>query len=309
MADPPEITVVTWNLFHGHDGARLGPTLGSIVGRRPVDDGHHIHLNRTWIDAMGRVIRDQRPTVAALQEVPPQAVERLAEVTGMREVHSVMHPVIGPLRLRGWLADRNPDLWRTHEGTSNVILAHPDWVPIERWTIRHNPPLFAWRAGRRLRVGCREQIHWMLEPRRLIGVRLRHRDGRNMTAVSLHCHNSLVWDVIAAEMHRVLPQLVQHLRRNEPTLLAGDLNSAGSHHPAIRAIVAAGFTEQTTDDLVLDHIFSRNLTPVVPPTTLGREVLSLPWGTGAARRTVLLSDHDIVRAVYRIRDSGESDRS
>ena len=299
MHGHPDITVLTWNLFHGQDGARLGPTAGSIFRRTPVDDGERVHLNRKWIDEMADVIRDQAPTIAALQEVPPQAAARLAERTGMRMTRSVMRPLIGPLRLRGWLADGNPDLWRTHEGTSNVVLSHPDWTPIGTWTIRHNPPLFVLREGRRLRPGCRERVHWLLEPRRMIGVRLRHRDGRTLTAVSLHCHNSLVWDVIATEVRRIIPLIERHLTPGEPVVVAGDLNSAGSRHPVLRAFLDAGFAEPTLDDLVLDHILSRNLEVVEPPAALGESVRLVHGTVDGARRAVLLSDHDPVRAIYR----------
>ncbi len=300
MTDPADITVLSWNIFHGQDGGRLGPTLGSVLRRTPIDDGTLVHENRKWIDEMAAVIRSLRPTVVALQEVPPQAVGRLARKAGMRAVRSVMRPVVGPLALRGWLADRNPDLWRTHEGTSNVVLCHPDWTPTTVWTIRHNPPLFALRQGWRLRLGCRERAHWVAEPRRLVGTRLRHPDGRILTAMSLHCHNSLVWDAIAAEVTRILPLIERNLEPGEPVVLAGDMNSAGSHHPAIAAVLGSGFDESTVDDLVLDHIFHRGLHVVSPPVALDASVRSLtvPFGDGA--RTVRLSDHDIVRGVYRI---------
>ncbi len=299
MPETSDITVLVWNVFHGQDGARLGPTLGSIVRRRPLVSDTHVHLNRKWTDEMCAVIRAQEPTVVALQEVSPQAVGRIAEQTGMHAVRSVMRPVIGPLRVRGWLADRNPDLWRTHEGTSNVVLAHPDWTPTETWTLRHNPPLFTIREGHRLRLDCKERLHWMMEPRRLVGTRLRHTDGRTLSVISLHCHNSLVWDAIATEVVRILPTIEDHLRPDEPALLAGDLNSAGSHHPAIAAILAAGFEEPTVDDLVLDHIFHRNLEVVSPPAALDPSVRQIRGAIDGVERAVLLSDHDVVRGVYR----------
>lgn len=309
MTDARHITVLTWNLFHGQNGTGLGPTRRSTFLRRPIDDGTRLHENRKYIDEMAAVIRSLDPTIVALQEVPPQAVGRLAEETGMRAVRSVMHPVIGPIALRGWLADRNPDLWRTHEGTSNVILCHRDWMPETVWTIRHNPPHFAIREGHRLRLGCRERVHWVLEPRRLVGTRLRHqRDGRSITAISLHCHNSLVWDVIGTEMARVMPLVERHLTPDEPVIMAGDMNSAGSHHPAIATVLHAGFTESTVDDLVLDHIFQRGLTEVTPPTTLDMSARTVTVPFQGGERTVVLSDHNIVRAVYTIHPSSTSIR-
>lgn len=300
------ISVITWNLFHGQDGSRLGPTLGSTLRRRTLDNGFAIHRNRKWVDEMGEVIRAQAPTFAALQEVSPQAVDRLARVTGMTPVRSLMRPLVGPLRLRGWLADRNPDLWRTHEGTANVVLAAQGWTPMaaDTWTLRHNPPLFAMRHGHRLRIGWCERIHWITEPRRLVCGRFRRDDGRTATVVSIHCHNSLVWDVIGAEVARVLPQILGRVAPDEPLIVAGDFNAAGRRHPAIAAMLDAGFAEASVDDLVLDHVFVRNLEVLKPPHTLPTATRSLTVAFGDRTRTVLLSDHEIVRAELRLPGRG-----
>ena len=296
-----DMRVLTWNIFHGQDGARLRPGLGTIVGKRPVDDGTFIHLNRKWVDEMADVIVAQAPTFIALQEVSPQAVDRLAERTGMQAVRGLMRPLIGPTRLRGWLADHNPDLWRTHEGTSNVILASREWTIADAWTIRHNPPLFAFRQGRRLRINARERIHWILEPRRLVGARFtRNTDGAAVTVVSLHCHNSLVWDVIGAEMQRVMPRIIRRTPEHEPLIMAGDFNAAGAHHPALMAVMRAGLTESTLDQLFIDHIFQRGLQEIAAPTTLTPAVRTLAVEHGSAQRSVLLSDHDLVAATFRL---------
>ncbi len=295
-----DIHMITWNLFHGQDGARLGPNLASTLRRRAITDGQRLHLNRKWIDEMAAVIRARNATFAALQEVPPQAVDRLAQATGMHALQAVMRPLLGPLRLRGRLADRNPDLWRTHEGTANVVLASPEWLPLGHWTLRHNPPLFAARHGHRLRIGLRERVHWILEPRRLIAGRFRHSSGAVVNVVSLHCHNSLVWDVIGAEMERVVPQLLGRVPHDEPLVVAGDFNAAGRRHPAMAAMLDAGFTEDTLDQLVLDHIFQRGLRTVRAPQTLdsGLRELAVPFDDRT--RTVLLSDHDLVAATFRL---------
>jgi endonuclease/exonuclease/phosphatase family metal-dependent hydrolase len=296
-----DLRVLTWNIFHGQDGARLRPGVAAILAKRPIDDGTFIHRNRKWVDEMADVIVAQTPTFVALQEVSPQAVDRLATRTGMHAVRALMRPLIGPTRLRGWLADRNPDLWRTHEGTCNVILAASDWTLTDRWTVRHNPPLFAFRHGRRLRIGLRERIHWILEPRRLVGARFtRASDGAAVTLVSLHCHNSLVWDVIGAEMERVMPQITRRTPANEPLIVAGDFNAAGAHHPALIAVTAAGLEEATLDRLFIDHIFQRGLQVIAPPAPVPTAARTLSVGAGIERRSVLLSDHDLVEATFRL---------
>ena len=302
MAAIDDIRVMTWNLFHGQDGARLRTTLGSRLMRRGGDDGIHVHLNKRWLPEMAALIASRTPTIAALQEVPPLGVARLAEATGMTAVHAVMPPLVGSTRLRGRLAARNPDLWQTHEGTANVLLIAPGWqiVPGGSWTVRHNPPGFVAREVRRLTLGRREVLHWFLEPRRLIAARLRHPSGRTLTVVSMHCHNSLVWELIAREVRRVVPKVLERVPPDEPSLVAGDLNAAGSAHPAIVALQDLGLAESTIEDLVLDHIFHRNVEVVQPPHALDTHLRELPITWKGTARRVLLSDHDPVEAVYRL---------
>ena len=302
MSAIDDIRVMTWNLFHGHDGARLGPTLGSALLGRAIDDGTHVHLNKKWLPQMAAVIASRQPTIAALQEVPPLGVAILAEATGMQAVHAVMPPLIGSTRLRGRLAARNPDLWQTHEGTANALLIAPDWeiVPGGSWTVRHNPPGFVARHARGFALPRREVIHWFLEPRRLVAARLRHPSGQTLTVVSMHCHNSLAWELIAREVRRVVPKVLERVPADEPVLVAGDLNAAGREHPAIRALQDLGLAEATIDELVLDHIFHRHLQVVAPPRALDPDVRELPITWRGKPRHVLLSDHDPVEAVYRV---------
>jgi endonuclease/exonuclease/phosphatase family metal-dependent hydrolase len=297
---PGHIRALTWNLFHGQDGSRLGPTARSALLGRAVDDGRFVHMNRRWIGEMAALVRERAPTVAALQEVPPLAVAELGRLTTMRPAHSLMPPLVGTVGLRGRLAASNPDLWRTHEGAANVVLVADPWtiVPGGVWTARHNPPGFVAARVRRLGLPPREAVHWLLEPRRLVAVRIRHPSGRTLTVASVHCHNSLVWEVIAEEVRRVLPMVLERVPPDEPVLFAGDLNAAGPDHPALRALTSAGLRESTTAALDLDHIFHRGLDEVLPPSRLPRDAreLTVPW-RGETRR-VLLSDHDPVEATY-----------
>lgn len=294
--------MLTWNLFHGHDGARLGPTLGSALLRRDVDDGARVHINTTWLPEMAALIASRRPTIAAVQEVPPLGVAELARATGMQAVHAVMPPLIGSTRLRGRLARRNPDLWQTHEGTANALLIAPGWeiVPGGAWTVRHNPPGFVAHQSRTLPLPRRELLHWLLEPRRLVAVRLRHPSGRTLTVVSMHCHNSLVWELIASEVRRVVPKVLERVPPDEPVLVAGDLNAAGREHPAIVALQELGLAEPTIEQLMLDHIFHRHLEVIQPPRALDTALRELPISWKGESRRVLLSDHDPVEAVYRL---------
>lgn len=297
-----DISVLTWNLFHGQDGARLGPTVGSTVLRRGVEDGERLHLNRKWIGEMADVVASRAPTFAALQEVPPLAVDELSQRTGMVAAHSLMPPLVGGTRLRGRLARHNPDLWRTHEGTANVVLIRAPWeiVPGGVWTVRHNPPPFVARRAHALKLSRREAVHWFLEPRRLVAARVRHPAGVTATVISLHCHGSFVWEVIATEVRRILPLVLERIPDDEPVFMAGDFNAAHDHHPAMRAMVEAGLREPGLAELGLDHIFHRNAEVVSPPITLPRALRELPFAWRGGPRSILLSDHDPVEAAYRL---------
>jgi endonuclease/exonuclease/phosphatase (EEP) superfamily protein YafD len=165
--------------------------------------------------------------------------------------------------------------------------------------VRHNPPGFVARHARGVALPRREVIHWVLEPRRLVAARLRHPSGRTLTVASMHCHNSLVWELIAHEVRRVVPKVLERVPPDEPVLVAGDLNAAGRAHPAIVALQDLGLAEQTIDELVLDHIFHRHLEDVVPPRALDTDVREVPITWNGKPRRVVLSDHDLVEAVYR----------
>ncbi len=297
------IRVLTWNLFHGQDGAGLGPTWASTLLKQPIDDGHRIHLNRKWIDEMADVIASRKPTIAALQEVPPLAVPRLAAATGMAAVHSLMPPLIGSTRLRGRLAARNPDLWRTHEGTANVLLVASPWQLVSggKWTVRHNPPGFVVRNARRLGLGRRDALHWFLEPRRLVAARIRAADGRVLTAASLHCHNASDPEAIAQEVRRALPRVIKRIDPGEPLLVAGDLNAHGRSHPAIAELHRLGLEEDSLDERGIDHIFHRNLEVIDPPETTDPHVREHSVAGPNGPRIVVLSDHDLVEGSYRFR--------
>jgi endonuclease/exonuclease/phosphatase family metal-dependent hydrolase len=308
MAVTDDIRVLTWNLFHGQDGARLGPTVRSVVLRSAIEDGTHVHLNAKWVPQMGAVIAGRKPTIVALQEVPPLGLAALEAATGMTSVRSLMPPLVGSTRVRGQLAQRNPDLWQTHEGTANAVLFDRSWqvVPGGVWTVRHNPPRFVAHNARQLNLGRRETIHWLLEPRRLVAVRLRNTAGQTLTVVSMHCHNSLVWDLIAREVRRVIPLVLERIPPDEPVIVAGDLNAAGRTHPAITTLQQHGLEEATIDDLVLDHIFHRNLAVVTPPVMLPTALRDIEVAWKGTTRRVLLSDHDLVEAVYRIPADSET---
>ncbi|MBJ7453526.1 MAG: hypothetical protein JHC71_15810, partial [Blastococcus sp.] len=160
------IRVITWNLFHGRDGLPgLGATRRSTWRHIPEDDGVHMHLNRKLTDLMAERLASWEPDLCALQEVPTAAIADIALITGMQAVWTTTGPLIGPRRLRDALAARNPDLWRTHEGNANVLLAGPRLGLVEgsRRSVRLNPVMTILRSARRLGLERGELVRYIPE--------------------------------------------------------------------------------------------------------------------------------------------------
>ena len=79
-----EIRVLTWNVFHAHDGhPDARPDWRSTLLGTAVDSGTHLHQNRTLVAAVGHLVARAAPMVALLQEVPPWAAEQIAAGAGM----------------------------------------------------------------------------------------------------------------------------------------------------------------------------------------------------------------------------------
>ena len=303
-----ELRVLTWNVFHGRDGAPgVGPTWRSTWLRRPVSDGRHVHLNRKLIGPIGELIAAATPTVAALQEVPPAAVRELARATRMRAIYVRTSPMFGPHELREWLGRRNPDLWRSHEGNANVILVHPAWriVPGSTRSFRQNPlPVIA-ETARRLDLRSGEIASWATEARRLLAVKIRSPEGETVAVCCVHCHATRrTRELAATEIRRAAGFALSYAPPGEPLILAGDLNARFSRDPVLHELEQMGLCELPAGPgpdrgLGIDHLFHRDLEVVAGPRRWDpseRDVVLREGGPLLVR----LSDHDAVEAVYRV---------
>lgn len=295
------IRVVTWNLFHGRDGLPgLGATRRSTWLRRPEDDGVHMHLNRKLTDLMAERLAAWAPDVCALQEVPTAAIARIARITGMRAIWTVTGPLIGPARLRDALAARNPDLWRTHEGNANVLLAGPRMAVVEgsRASVRLNPIGTILRSARRLGLERGELVRYIPEPRRLVLARVIAPGGAALVVGCTHCHNARNPGVVGLEIARAA-SAVRDAAGGGAAVLAGDLNAPPSH-PALAALAADGWHgAEPGAGMGIDRVLHRRMEVVEAARRLDpseREV-GVTW-RGRARR-VRLSDHDPVIVTLR----------
>jgi endonuclease/exonuclease/phosphatase family metal-dependent hydrolase len=301
-AVPPEtIRIMTWNLFHGRDGLPgLGATRRSTWLRRPEEDGAHVHLNRKLTGHMAARIRAWAPDVCAVQEVSRRGLREVAHATGMAAVWTATGPLIGPAWLRDALAERNPDLWRTHESNVNALLVAPRLalVPGSRASVRLNPPRAILRDARDLRLTRGELARWIPEPRRLVLARVRMAGGAELVAGSVHCHNAREPEVTGREIARAAAA-VRDAAGDRPAVMAGDLNAPPSH-PALAALAADGWDGAAPGrGIGIDRIVHRGLETVEAPHRLdaGAREVAVSWA-GRTRR-LRLSDHDPVVAVLR----------
>jgi len=293
--------VITWNLFHGRDGLPgLGATRRSTWLRVPEDDGVHLHLNRKLTDLMARRLATWGPDLCALQEVPTAAIGRIARITGMSAVWTTTGPLVGPARLRDALAARNPDLWRTHEGNANVLLAGPRLALVEgsRRSVRLNPVGTILRSARRLGLERGELVRYLPEPRRLVLARMTTPGGAEIVVGCTHCHNARHPDVVGMEIARAAAA-VEGAAAGGGAVLAGDLNARPSH-PAMAALTARGWDGAAPGGgMGIDRIVHRGMEVVEPARRMAPEEreVGVAW-RGRARR-VRLSDHDPVVVTLR----------
>ena len=298
-----EVRVLTWNLFHGRDGApEVGPTRRSILCREPVVAGRRVHLNRKLIDLMGRLVARMEPDLCALQEVPPLAVPELARATRMSAVWALTGPRVGPVGLRGRLGRANPDLWRSHEGNANVLLVGRRLrvVPSSARSARHVDRAAMLGAARATGMAPGDLLRWAAEPRRLVLARIRTPDDVEIVAACVHATNARDPRVVGLELRRAAGVAVG-AAGDDPLVMAGDLNVDGRTGPAELAALAALGLEGAEPDrpLGLDRILYRGLEAVSPPRRLPtpeREV-GVRWSGGSG--VLRLSDHDPVVAVLR----------
>lgn len=196
------MVIRTWNLFHGN-------TL--LPGRR------------RYVEQMVRLVTEDEPDAVCLQEVPPWALGRLPEWSGMQVFgETAARPMLGPIPITAEvgrrLTDVNPGVFRSgFEGQANAILVRRRILA--RHVIALNPFPFRFRTARRLGLSLVRELAWGKERRQAIAVRL---DGGAMVA-NLHATNARDVRIPEAEVERAA-QWAGALAGNDLCVLAGDLN-------------------------------------------------------------------------------------
>lgn len=196
------MVVRTWNLFHGNTYP---------PGRK------------RYVEEMVRLVADGSPDAICLQEVPPWALGRLSEWSGMHLFGQVAaRPMVGPVPVTTGigrrLTDLNPGLFRSaFEGQANAILVRR--TILARHVLTLNPFAFRFKTARRLRLPVVAELAWGKERRQAIAVRL---EGGELLA-NLHATNARDVRITEAEVERAA-HWVGRLAGKDLCVLAGDLN-------------------------------------------------------------------------------------
>jgi endonuclease/exonuclease/phosphatase family metal-dependent hydrolase len=244
---------LTWNLFHGRDV--------------PVEVDYRRSLHSEFAALLAGFDWD----VALLQEAPPRWFHELALKAGAQgRLVKTSRNQLG--FIRGWIADRAPDLIKSGEGGSNQILFRPPWTAVEE---------------RSLTLARRP------ERRRMMWVRLQHPDGMTVCVANLHA-TAHTPARAAQELQRAADAALAW-SADHPLILGGDFNVRPSEQPWIYETLAAhGFSAPTGPKLI-DHLLARGMPVVEPPHQLPAERREVAAGDAPRVR---LSDHAVVVAAF-----------
>jgi endonuclease/exonuclease/phosphatase family metal-dependent hydrolase len=247
------VRALAWNIFHGRDV--------------PLEVDYKRSLHAEFAALLARFDWD----VALLQEAPPRWLEELAFKAGAQgRLVKTSRNELG--LLRGWIADRAPDLIKSGEGGSNQTLFRLPWSVAEERTLT----LTRWP-----------------ERRRMLWLRLVRPDGRTLCVANLHAsaHNP----ARAAQEVAGAARAAVEWSGSRPLILGGDFNVRPQEQPWLYDWLAAeGFSGPTGPHLI-DHLLARGMTVTEPPRQLPAERREVAADDVARVR---LSDHAVVVAAF-----------
>jgi endonuclease/exonuclease/phosphatase family metal-dependent hydrolase len=264
-----EFTAVGWNLVHGRD---FPPdpalfTWRSRLLRIEERNQTHVQVNRDLAAEFAAMLAGAEWDVALLQECPPRFTTLLARACAA-EAHSVLTSRNSFGAMRAAAARLNPDLIASGEGGSNLTLVRSS-VIVERRELA---------------------IHTGRPERRAMAFT---RTASGLCIANLHATNDrpelATADVLLAAEAAV------GWAGDSPLLFGGDLNLRPAENPGVFEELQGRFgLVGTTGPRAIDHLLSRGLKVVKPPTPWSPEDHELPTEGGALR----LSDHTPVQASF-----------
>lgn len=201
--------VRTWNVFHG----------------RSHPPGRTLFLER-----MVRLATADQPDVLCLQEVPPWALERLGEWSGMNVFGEVAaRPSIGPLPSTAELGRRltavDPARFRgAFAGQANAILVAPGFRVLDRDSIVLNARRFRRAQAKWVGLPLVDELYWAKERRVCQAVRIALPDGRVAAVTNFHATGSKDKRIPDAEVLRAATFADALAGPDDVCVLAGDFN-------------------------------------------------------------------------------------
>jgi endonuclease/exonuclease/phosphatase family metal-dependent hydrolase len=197
--------------------------------------------------------------VALLQEAPPRWRDALARELGAESAITLTSRNFGA-PVRGWIADRRPNLIKSNEGGSNQLLVRGPWRIEEtrEYTLTRRP-----------------------ERRRMLWARIIGPDGAPLAVANLHGSVGSVPG--ASEQVLRAAERAVDWSGELPLVFGGDLNLRPSSRPEVFKHLAErfGLAPPTADDAI-DHLLVRGLDVIEPPRR--------------AKAPLQLSDHGYVIA-------------
>jgi endonuclease/exonuclease/phosphatase family metal-dependent hydrolase len=268
-----QLTVISWNLFHGRDfppdpGLR---TWRSRLLRVSERNATHVQVNRDLLGEFSRLLAAAEWDVALLQECPPRFAGPLASACGA-EAHRALTSRNSFGRLRALAARLNPDLIASGEGGSNLTLVRkPPIVERRELAIHEGPP----------------------ERRAMALTRIAGRDGAQLCVANLHA--SAHRPELAAEDVLRAAVAADEWAGEAPLIFGGDLNLRPQESPAVFAELRERFgLAAPTGPRAIDHLLARGLDVPEPPHQWAPERREVQEGGRALR----LSDHAPVEARF-----------
>lgn len=265
--------VRSWNVFHGN----------SVPPRR------HSHL-----ESMVRLATEDEPAVVCLQEVPPWALDRLGEWSGMTSLGEVaQRPRIGPLPVTATIGKSitqlNFGFFRSaFTGQATALLLGPGIRVLERRSLVLNEREFRRGQAKQLRLPLLARLAWPKERRTAQFVRVALPDGRTALVANLHASSYRPDDRLAdAEVLRAAVYATAAADTQDLVILAGDFNVTTERSATLEDLAGWGFSGGGPG---IDHILVR-----------GVEAEPLRVWAADRRRVdgVLLSDHAPVELTIR----------
>lgn len=264
MTSHPGIVVraLSWNLFHGRDDP-------------PEGSREHADAKRSLLDEFASVLDGLPWEIALLQEAPPRWLEPLGRHCRANGVLALTsRNQLAPLRAA--IADRFPDLIKSNEGGSNMVLVRaPATIEaVERHTLARKP-----------------------ERRTLLLTRVAVSGGRRLAVANMHLSVPSTGQG-EAELFLAAERAVEFAGA-DPLILGGDLNLRPAQHPLAFEEVERRFgLAAPTGPMAIDHLLARELEVVEPAHALAPAAREVREADG---RRLRLSDHAPVAGAFGMR--------